>query len=373
MASLKKAPRRSFALLERVLRRDPDHPGANHYYIHAIEASPNPERALGSAARLPNIAPAAGHLVHMPSHIYSRIGDFAAAARLNEEAIEADRAYLERSGAKGGYPMMYFSHNIHFLAYARAMQGRYVDARKAAEELVAHVSPHVKDMPPLEGFMPATTMVFVHFNRWDEILASAKPDAKLLVTTALWHFGRGVAFAARGQLDEAANEQKEFLAARDAVAPEAMLTDWNTGRSVLEVAENVLAARIVFARKDGKSAVELLKKAVKAQDALNYGEPPDWMFPVRETLGEVLLQLGEPVEAEAVFRADLERNRGNGRSFFGLAESLKAQKKDHAARLIRLQFDRAWSNSDSPPLRIEDFSRTRAGRYRTNWLIPDNA
>jgi tetratricopeptide (TPR) repeat protein len=341
-------------VLESVLRRHPDHPGANHYYIHAVEASPHPERALPSARRLATLVPAAGHLVHMPAHVYMRVGDYEAAARANEQAIAVDRAYLKASGAKGVYPLMYFSHNIHFLAVARATQGRFADAKKAADELAAHVGPHVKDMPMLEGFLPTRTLVLVRFRRWDEVLSAPRPDPKLLVTTALWHFARGMAYAARGKLEDAAREQTAFLAARDAVPAEATYSDWNTARSVLEVAEAVLGARIAVSRKDRKSAIEILKKAVKAEDALHYGEPPDWFLPTRETLGGVLLQDGDAARAEQVFRADLERNRLNGRSLFGLAACLKAQKKGHAARLVQLEFQRAWKRADPKLLQVED-------------------
>jgi tetratricopeptide (TPR) repeat protein len=342
------------ASLESVLRRNPDHPGANHYYIHAIEASRHPERALPSAARLPGLVPTAGHLIHMPSHIYSRVGDYEAAARANERAIEADRAYLKSSGAKGIYPLMYFSHNIHFLAIARATQGRFADAKQSADDLVAHVGPHVKDMPMLEVFLPTPTLILVRFHRWQDILALPAPDRQLQITTALWHFARGMASAAQGELADAEREQKAFLAAREAVPADAMYGQWNHARSVLEVAEGVLGARLAVARQDRKSAIELLKKAVKAEDALNYGEPPDWFLPVRETLGGVLLQDGNAAEAEAVFRTDLERNRRSGRSLFGLAASLKAQKKDYAAQMVELEFQQAWKNADPQGLRVED-------------------
>jgi tetratricopeptide (TPR) repeat protein len=341
-------------ILEAVLRRAPDHPGANHYYIHAVEASPHPERALPSAQRLATLVPAAGHLVHMPAHIYMRVGDHDAAARANEQAIKADRGYLKSSGAKGIYPLMYFSHNIHFLAIARAAQGRFGAAKKAADDLVAHVGPHVKDMPMLEGFLPTPTLVLVRFRRWEDVLASPRPDAKLPIATAVWHFARGMAYAAQGKLEDTEKEQKAFLAARDAIPGKAMYSDWNSARSVLEVAQGVLGARIAIARKSPKSAIAMLKQAVKAEEALHYGEPPDWFLHVRETLGGVLLQNGDAAEAEKVFRADLERNRRNGRSLFGLAASLKAQKKHYAAQMVQLEFQRAWKNADPQVLKVED-------------------
>jgi tetratricopeptide (TPR) repeat protein len=340
--------------LESVLRRNPDHPGANHYYIHAIEGSLHPEHALPSAGRLATLVPAAGHLVHMPAHIYIRVGDYEAAARANEQAIEADRAYLKSSGATGVYPLMYFSHNIQFLAVVRATQGRFADAKKATDDLVGHVGPHVKDMPMLEGFLPTATLVLVRFRRWEDVLAMPRPQANLQITTAIWHFARGMAYAAQGKLDDAEKERKAFLTARDALPADAMYGQWNTARGVLEVAEGVLGARLAVARNDRKSAIGILKQAVKAEDALHYGEPPDWFLPVRETLGGVLLQNGDAAEAEKVFRADLDRNRLNGRSLFGLVASLNAQKKEYAARMVQLEFERAWQKADPQPLAVED-------------------
>jgi Flp pilus assembly protein TadD len=341
-------------VLEAVLRRNPDHPGANHYYIHAVEASGHPERALPSAQRLAMLVPAAGHLVHMPAHIYMRLGDCEAAARANEQAIAADRAYLKGRDATGIYPMMYLSHNIHFLAIARATQGRFADAKKAADELVAHVGPHVREMPMLEGFLPTPILVLVRFRRWDDVLASLPPDAKQPIAKAVWRFARGMAYAAQGKLADAQKEQKAFLAARDAIPAAAPYSDWNTARGVLAVAEGVLRARIAVARKDRKAAITLLQKAVRAQDELHYGEPPDWFLHVRETLGGVLLQNGDAAGAEKVFRADLERNPRNGRSLFGLAASLRAQKKDYAAKMVELEFQRSWKHADPQQLEVED-------------------
>ena len=342
------------AVLESVLKRNPNHTGANHYYIHAVEASPWPERALASAERLKTLAPKAGHLVHMPAHVYMRVGDYEQAAQANEAAIEADRATIKATGAEGIYPLMYYSHNIHFLAVARAMQGRHADALKAADQLFDHVGPHVKDMPMLEFFLPARTLLQVRFRRWDDILASARPDAKLAVTTALWHFARGVAYAAQGKVDEAEKERREFLAVKETVPAEAMYSDQNKARDVLAAAAAVLDARTALARQDRKAALGHLRTAVKAEDALNYIEPADWFLPARETLGAVLLLDGDAAEAEKVFRADLAKNPRNGRSLFGLRESLKAQKKDYAARMVDLEFRQAWKKAAPQELAIKD-------------------
>ena len=228
------------------------------------------------------------------------------------------------------------------------------DAKKAADDLVAWVGPHVEDMPMLEGFLPTPTLILVRFRRWQDILASPRPDVKRTITTALWHFARGMAFAAQGKFPDAEAEQKAFLAARDTVAEEAPFSAQNNARSVLEIAEGVLAARLAVARNDRESAIAILKKAVQAEEALHYMEPPDWFLHVRETLGGVLLQNGDAAEAEKVFRADLERHRRNGRSLFGLAASLRAQKKDYAAQLVQMEFEQVWQRALAQPLTVEE-------------------
>jgi hypothetical protein len=189
-----------------VLRRDPNHFGAIHYYIHAVEASSNPERALAYAPRLPSLIPAAGHLVHMPAHIYARTGDYEAAALSNKDAARVDEAYMKVEGSSRLYPAMYYSHNLHFLAIAESMSGRFGGAMSAARQLDAHVGPHLKAMPMLEGFMTVSPLLLVRFNRWDDIEKLPAPDKSLLGTTAVWHFARGIAFNARGRTKDAAAE-----------------------------------------------------------------------------------------------------------------------------------------------------------------------
>jgi tetratricopeptide (TPR) repeat protein len=340
-------------VLESVLRRNPNHIGAIHYYIHTVEASPNPGRALGYISKLASLVPAAGHLVHMPAHIYVRTGDYEAAARSNKEAAEADQAYIRMSGARGIYPLMYYNHNLHFLAYAHSMAGQFAEAMKAARQLESNVGPHVKQMPMLEGFMPTLTQVLVRFRRWDDILTSSEPDRAMPVTNALWHYARGMAYAATGKIESAEAEQKVFMAAAKTIAVETPFGLNNTGSILLPIAGNVLSARIALARNDKKSAIELLRKAVVAEDALNYDEPPGWVSPVRESLGGALLLDGNYAEAEAVFRADLLKNPRNGRSLLGLMESLKAQGKKHAAQSVQMEFESAWKNADVQ-LRVED-------------------
>ncbi len=332
--------------LEGVMKRDPRHTGANHYYIHAVEASRNPERALPSAARLEHLAPAAGHLVHMPSHIYIRTGDYEAAAKSNAEAIVADRAYIEKTGAQGVYPMMYYNHNIHFLASAHAMNGRYSDAIKTARELEANLKPHLKAMPMLEMFMPYTTVTLVRFRRWDEMLNSPEPDRALNITTAFWHFGRGMAYARTNRIINAETELTKLRDKIQSIPADAPFGN-STARGVLQVAEHLLAGNVAFARGDKKMALEHLRKGVESEDAVSYNEPPDWDLPVREWLGGALLASGDVVEAENVFRAELAKHPRNGRALFGLLESLKRQGKDSSARMVQREFDKAWENADT--------------------------
>jgi tetratricopeptide (TPR) repeat protein len=343
------------AVLEGVLRCNPKHPGANHYYIHAIEASPYAERGLPSADRLQTLVPAAGHLVHMSSHIYMRVGDYAAAAKSNEQAIAADQAYFKTRTVTGAYPMMYYPHNLHFLAAAWCFAGRGADAGKAATLLTDHVAPHVAQMPMLEGFLTMQPVVLLRFNRWDDILAAKPPSQTLALTRATWHFARASAYLAGSDAKKAEQERKEFLAIKAALPMDAKVSSWNSAQDVLGIAEAVLGARFALVDNDRATAIKLLRRAVQAEDALQYGEPPDWMLPVRETLGAVLLQGGDAEGAEKVFRAGLVQHPRSGRCLFGLRESLKAQKQDYAANLIDQQFQAAWKNATGKALRLEDF------------------
>ncbi len=336
------------AVLESVLRRDANHIGANHYYIHTLEASPHPERALPSAKRLETLAPAAGHLVHMPAHIYMRDGEYTAAARSNAIAAEVDRVYLRDSGTTGGmYDMMYFAHNLQFLSAAHSMEGRFADAKQAADELVAHVTPMLRDMPAAEGYLSTSTFVLVRFQRWDEVLKLPPPDPSLAMTTAFWQFARGSAAAATGQVAMAEAQRRNLEAARKAMPADTEYGFYfNKARAFLDLTANLLDARIATARGDRKRAIECWKNAVEIQDRLYYGEPPEWFYPVRESLGGALLANGQADQAEAVFRADLEQYPRNPRSLFGLWKSLEIQKKTADEEWVRREFESAWKNAD---------------------------
>lgn len=343
------------ATLETVIRRDPDHIGAVHYYIHAVEASPSPERALAGANRLAQLAPAAGHIVHMPAHVYIRTGDYDAAVRTNQKAVLADQAYIQASGAQGIYPMMYYSHNLHFIAMCAAMNGNYPESKKSAQMLAENVGPHVEEMPPLEGFMTVPIAVDVRFHKWDQILKMPQPDAAMHTATVFWHFARGMAFAATGEISGAEAEYKIVAEAEEKTPPDlvfAMPVN-NKTKDVLKIAVNVLGAKISLAKKDMAAAISQLRAAVTVQDTLHYDEPPDWFYPVRESLGATLLMTGDNAGAEKVFRDDLARNPRNPRSLFGLEQALQAQGKTYDAGFIRRQFEASWKGP-ATGLKLDD-------------------
>ena len=333
------------AVLESVLRRNPNHPGAIHYYIHAVEASPHPERALAYAPKLPQLMPMAGHLVHMPAHIYERVGDYQAAARSNADAAAADEAYFKATGAQGFYAM-YYAHNLDFLAVANSMQGRYQDALDASIKLVDFARPMAKGMPMIEPILSKSILIWERFNQWDEIMKQPQPDASWSSTLAMWHWARGIAFARRGNFGNAQSEQKAFLDTAKSV-PAGSMSSLNPTSKILLIADDVLRARIAEAKHDNRSALEFFNKGMSDEDALSYDEPPQWFHPVRESLGGFLLRSGKYAEAEKVFRADLERNRRGGLSLFGLMESLKAQKKTEAAAVAQREFETAWKYADT--------------------------
>ena len=338
------------ATLESVIRREPNHLGAIHYYIHCVEASNSPERALAGANRLAELAPAAGHIVHMPAHIYIRTGDYEAALKTNQKAALADQAYIKGGTAEGMYPMMYYSHNLHFIAMAAAMNGNYLESRRGALLLAANVGSHVKEVPPLEGFMTVPLAVEVRFHKWSEILKAPQPDAAMKTATVFWHFARGLALAGTGKLDEAEAEHKIVGDAQENTSPDAIfqMPINNKTKDILKIAENVLGAKISLTKNDMDATVNQLRAAVAVQDGLKYDEPQDWFYPVRESLGAVLLKIGDYAGAEEVFRADLERNPRNPRSLFGLEQALKAQDRNYDAGFVRKQFDANWKGAARP-------------------------
>ena len=337
------------AVLESVLARNPNHLGANHYYIHTVEASPTPARALSSATRLDTLAPAAGHLTHMPAHIYARVGDQASAARANEAGAKADREYFKTASADSFYGMAYYSHNLHFLADSEMMRGRLAAAKQAAAEVAERLGPHTQMMPMVESLITMKTSVLLRFGRHEEILALAPPPADHPVEVAWWHFARGVALARTGKADEAAGERKALADAMAKVPDDALFggTGLESGKNILALAATVLDARIASARGSQAEAIKSWTNAVAAADKLAYDEPPIFFYPVRESLGAALLINGNAREAERVFRDDLVRHPRNARSLFGLNESLKKQGKNADADWVKRAFDEAWKDADA--------------------------
>jgi len=333
------------ATLERVLEKNPDHPGANHFYIHAVEASPRPERALPSALRLPTLMPGAGHMVHMPAHIFLRLGRYEEAAENNRRAVAVDREYIAKYEPQGMYPMMYYPHNIHFLWSSLCAQGRKAESLAAADDLGKLMTPDlVRQMPMIEGFYPTRLFTLVRFGLWDEILQSAAPPDDLLYSVAMQHYARGVAYVETKRAPEAREELQKLKEAHAAI-PADRLAARHPMVNLVAIAVEILEGKLAAAAGDWNKAVTHLAAAVKRQDELEYDEPPPWFYPVRHSLGAVLLAAGRATEAEAIYREDLREHPENGWALFGLAASLQAQKSPQAKE-VQARFEKAWAPAD---------------------------
>ncbi len=334
------------ATLEQVLKQAPDHPLANHLWVHAVEASPHPERALAAANRLRTLVPAAGHMVHMPAHIYSRVGRWADAAAANERAIAVDRRYRALSPRQGFYSV-YMAHNRHFLSWASQMEGRSAEALRASREMLANLPPDfVRESSFFaDGFMTIELETLMRFGRWDELLAIPEGPDYLPITRAFRRFARGTAYAALGNLEDAGREQSAFRDAMGGVSEE-MIVGNNPGRLVLSIADHQLAGEIANRRGDVETAVRELGEGVRIEDSLRYDESPDWLLPVRHALGAVLVRARRWPEAEAVYRADLVKNPENGWALWGLSRSLRAQEKLAEADAVQARFRKAWKRAD---------------------------
>ncbi len=330
--------------LEKVLARSPNHPGANHYYIHTVEASKNPERAIPSADRLAELMPGAGHVVHMPAHIYQRVGRYAEASEHNKKAAEADLAYLARI-EPWGYYAMYLGHNYGFLSFSSSMEGRSAESLQAARDSAKALPPSMMDMMPGMDFLTAAPIfAMVRFGKFDELLAEPRPEPQYQVLTALWLHGHGMALAAKGRLDEARKDHRELARLMEDVKPGTRAGN-NAATDVIEVAARVLAARI--AEKQGKpEARDMWAAAVAKADTLAYSEPNDWFYPVRHYQGAALLTARKLAEAEAVYREDLVRNPENGWALFGLMKALRAQNETKEADAVEARFKKAWAKAD---------------------------
>ncbi len=333
--------------LERVLAKNPEHPGAIHLYIHAVEASQTPGRAEAPADRLARLMPGAGHIVHMPSHIYWRVGRYADAVTSNTAAVQADRAYFKTAAPSPIYRGLYYPHNIDFIWQAASMEGNSAATIRAAGEFAAAAPAEmIKQMPDMETAPVAPIVALVRFGRWDEVLRQPAPPTAWTYTSGAWRYARGRAFTAKGQLAEAARELGELEAILKSVPPERTVAFFFRAQNMLQMAANVLAGEMAAKAGDGASAERLLRAAVAEQDTHWFTEPPPWYFPVRQSLGAVLLQAGRAGDAELVYREDLRRNPDNGWSLFGLAQSLRAQGKTAEAAQVDERFKKAWAQAD---------------------------
>jgi tetratricopeptide (TPR) repeat protein len=333
-------------VLEAVVKRSPDHPGACHFYIHAVEASDQASRAVPCAQRLGKLMPGAGHLVHMPTHIYIKLGQWDLAAEHNAHAVHADEEYINERHPTGVYPMGYYPHNFHVMWYALNMLGRSGEAIKAARDIGEKVPPAVvKQVPPFEYFSPTLLYTLVRFSQWDEVLRQPAPPRELRYTTGIWHYARALAYTAKDQPDSAAAERDRLAAIEDATPPEQMM-NLNSARSLLAIARAHLAGEM--AAKQGRidESVVQLNEAIKGEDELTYDEPPAWFMPIRQRLGAIQLAAGRPVRAEKAYREDLVRRPENGWSLYGLAQSLRAQNKNKAAAKVEARFEKAWKTAD---------------------------
>lgn len=333
--------------LETVLKRNPNHIGANHYYIHAVEAT-EPERAVPSAERLEAQITGAGHLVHMPAHIFMRVGRYADASDANMRAIAADEEYIAQCRAQGIYPLAYYPHNIHFLWASSSMEGRSQMAIDAAQKVASRVQ--TEEIDNLPSWARIFTVVPLYakarFGKWDEILQEKQPHLKRPFYTGIWHYARGLAFVAKGQLGSAQDELKRLRALASNPAIARLEVGSTTVGNLFGIASSVLAGELAAKQHNFDKAVSQLELAVLLQDGLPYTEPPDWYYPVRQSLGAVLLEAGYPAQAETVYWQDLQQNPENGWSLFGLAQSLKAQRKNQQAVEIEKRFRRAWARAD---------------------------
>jgi tetratricopeptide (TPR) repeat protein len=333
--------------LERVLAKEPNHPGALHLYIHAVEASRQPGRAEAAADRLARLMPGAGHIVHMPSHIYWRVGRYADAVTVNTAAVKADRAYFQTAQPSPIYRGLYHPHNIDFIWQSASMQGRSAETLRAAREFGAYAAPEmIKQMPDMETAPVAPIVALVRFGRWDEVLSQPAPPAEWIYTRGVWHYARGIAHSAKGQAAEARQELGELEKILQAAPAARTVAFFFRAKSMLQLAANVLAGEIAARNADTATAARLLRAAVAEQDTHWFTEPPPWYFPVRHALGAVLLQARRPADAEQVYREDLRRNPGNGWALFGLAQSLRAQGKTADADATDASFRKAWAQAD---------------------------
>lgn len=326
--------------LERVISRNPNHPGACHYYIHAVEAV-NPKAAVPCAERLARLMPGEGHMVHMPSHIYIRVGRWNDAVQANHHAIHTDEEFIDGQRPMGVYPLAYYPHNIHFLAFASTMAGRSAQAIEASDTLTSKVNlDAARQVGLLQEMLPYYALTLTTFGKWDEVLAAPLPPEDIRFSYAMAFYARGVAHATKGEWAEA-QAALDRVTADDAATPEGA-----DGKTALSIAVHALSGEIATRRGDLDAGINHFREAAKIEDAGLYFEPPKWYYPIRHSLGAVLLKAGQNAEAEKMYREDLHRFPENGWSLFGLAQALRAQGKKNEAAAAEARFRRAWADTD---------------------------
>lgn len=337
------------ALTEDMLRRYPNHPGALHMYIHLMEPTSNPERAEQAADKLLTLMPQAGHMIHMASHIYQRVGRYADAVKSNQMAIKADEEYIAQFKAQGLYPVVYYPHNIHFLWFAASASGQYALALKSARDAASKVDDKLLSQMPFTAiFRVLPYWTLARFGQWQSVLAEPAPPADNAFLTGSWHYVRGLAYIAMGQLQQAGMELAQLHKIVKDPSLNTPLLSQNTAYNVLRIAPEVLAGELAAAHGKLDVAIAHLERAVRLEDGLVYTEPAEWHYPPRLALGAILLEADRPDEAETVYWEDLRRNRDNGWALFGLQQALRAQNKTVEADVIKARFQKAWEHADIP-------------------------
>ena len=334
-------------VLESVLARDPQHEGALHYYIHAVEAA-DPARGEAAADALQPLVPGIGHMMHMPSHIYMQLGRYADAFEANVLAAEADEGYITQCRAQGIYPLNYYPHNVHFLAWAAILEGKSQAALEASRKVAAQVPEdhHGNVWGLFETFLSMPLYTMVRFAMWDEILAEPTPPSELRYLSGISHYARGMAYTHTGRVKPARRQLAELEKLSRAADSATVPIGFSNAAKLLSIARHVLAGEIAAERGRHEEALGHLSRAVRLEDSMLYNEPPDWYYPVRHTLGAVLLEAGAPVEAEVVFWQDLQKQQENGYALFGLAQSLRAQGRADEAAAVEERFRTAWAAAD---------------------------
>ncbi len=338
------------AVLNHLIKTNPRHPGAHHFYIHALEASATPEKALASAKLLDTLVPGSGHLVHMPSHIYINTGDYHLGTLSNLRAVETDSVYTTACHAQGVYPLAYYPHNYHFLAATATLEGNSRLAWMAAQKLQQHTATDIMEQPgwgTLQHYYTIPYYIAAKFAMWDTILSLPRPEKNLSYPQAIWHYARGMAFLGKHDVPNAQKELGDLKkSASDTTLQHLTIWDINTTADLVQIAEKVLSAGIAAQQNLLDISISLLKEAIEAEDNLNYNEPPDWFFSVRHHLGAVLLKAGKHEEAEKTYRSDLQTWKKNGWALIGLYKALALQKKDKEAQAAKSDFDEAWQYAD---------------------------